>query len=73
MTKQTDTHEPSRALCDLRDLLDAAPEMLAALKAVKRRICFIGMPQEAFREDGAPDWRKEIAMLEAAIAKAEGR
>lgn len=56
-----------------RALLDAAPGLLAALKAIRLRIHFIGMPQEARTEDGRPDWRKQIAQMEAAIAKAEGR
>lgn len=52
---------------------NAHDELIAALRAIKRRIHFIGMPQEPFRDDDAPDWRKEIALLEAAIAKADGK
>lgn len=49
--------------------------MLEALKALKVRIAFIGMPQEPFRNDRMgkiPDWRKELALLEAALDKAGG-
>ncbi len=39
--------------------------LLAALKAIKVRLHFVGTPQEP------PDWRKEIALLESAIALGE--
>ena len=56
-------------------LMAAAPDLLEALKQIKVRIHFIGMPQEAMWKDGerdVPDWRKEIEMLEAALALAKG-
>ena len=54
-------------------LIAAAPECLEALRALRLRLHFVGMPQEPRRDDGRPDWRPEIALMEAAIAKAEGR
>jgi hypothetical protein len=50
-------------------LMAAAPKMLEALKQLKVRFHFMGMPQEAMFE-GRPDWRKELKLLEEAIAAA---
>jgi hypothetical protein len=53
-------------------------ELEAALLAVKRRLHFVGWPAEDFwspRDDGPaiPDWRKEIAIIEAALAGSPSR
>ena len=48
-------------------------ELLTACEAIKIRIAFIGWPAELKHEDGKPDWVKEIALLEKAIAIAKGR
>jgi len=61
------------AAAALRSARTTHDALMAALKALKLRIHFIGMPQETRRDDGAPDWRKEIALIESALAKAEGR
>lgn len=45
-------------------------DLLEACEVVKLRIHFIGWPSEPMNEDG-PDWSKEIALLEAAIAKCQ--
>lgn len=42
-------------------------QLIEALQQVKRRIHFIGWPNESTFE-GRPDWRKEIAMIEAALS-----
>lgn len=42
--------------------------LVEALRAVKVRLHFVGMPQEAFTEGGLPDWRKQIALIESALA-----
>jgi hypothetical protein len=42
-------------------------QLRQALEAIKLRIHYIGMPAESKNEDGAPDWSKEIALLEAAL------
>lgn len=59
--------------CNQHDALTAKAAMLdeamAALTAVKRRLHFVGMPQEARFADGTTDWAKEIAMIEAVLAK----
>jgi hypothetical protein len=44
----------------------AARDLLAALKKVKLRICYIGMPNEP------PDWHDECVAIEQAIANAKG-
>ncbi len=44
--------------------------LLEACKDIKIRIAFIGYPSEPMNEHG-PDWSKEIALLEQAIAQAE--
>jgi hypothetical protein len=46
-------------------------DLLSVITAVKRRLHFVGMPQEARRADGAPDWVSVIAQIEAALRKAE--
>ena len=46
---------------------NAHAALLSALKAVKKRIHFVGMPQEP------PNWAPEITMIEAAISIAEGK
>ena len=51
-------------------------ELLATLKAVRQRLHFVGHPSEPI-VDGllmprVGDWRKEIALIEAAITKAKG-
>ena len=40
---------------------------LTALRAIKIRIAFIGHPKEKMRDDGLPDWVKQIALMEAAL------
>jgi len=45
--------------------------LLAACKAFKLRIAYIGLPSEPMSGPNVPDWKNEIAMLEAAIALAE--
>ena len=58
-------------ICDRLDESEASrKELLEACKAVKIRIHFIGLPSEPMNKNGT-DWSKEIALLEAAIAKAE--
>lgn len=54
-------------------IIVAAPAMYAALVAIKRRLHFVGMPNEPRRDDGCVDWQKEIAALESALAQVEGR
>lgn len=51
-------------------LEEALREAAGALAALKVRIHYIGMPSEPVRRDGAPDWRGEIAVLEAALTAA---
>ena len=45
--------------------------LLDACKAFKLRIAYIGLPSEPMSGPNVPDWKNEIAMLEAAIALAE--
>lgn len=53
-------------------LIAAAPDLLEAIKAIKVRISFIGMPGEPM-EDGKPVWSSEIKILEDALKKATGK
>lgn len=45
----------------------AAAALRDVLKTVKRRLHYVGMPNEPMWE-GRPDWRKEIALIEDALA-----
>lgn len=56
---------------DYKALLKSHGELVRALEAVKLRIHFIGWPTEPMYE-GHTDWRKEIGMLETALANAKG-
>jgi hypothetical protein len=40
--------------------------LIETIKALKTRICFIGMSQEKMRE-GRPDWSNEVNLIEAAL------
>lgn len=51
-----------------QQLLDQLAKAKAALKAIKIRIHFIGMPQEKLLDGGLPDWSKEIELIESALA-----
>jgi len=49
---------------------NSQPDLLEALKAIRIRISFIGLTSEPMIQN-IPDWSKEIALLEAAVAKAK--
>ena len=51
---------------EIKDLEQQRDDLLAACKATKLRIAFIGLPSEPMNEDG-PDWSREVALIEAAI------
>lgn len=58
-------------------LLASAIDLQAALMVIRRRLHFVGHPGEPMT-DGllaprVPDWRSEIRILEAALARSEGR
>lgn len=50
--------------------LKVIPDLITACEAMQIRIAFIGLPSEPMNEEG-PDWSKEIALLEVAIANAK--
>jgi hypothetical protein len=50
----------------LADALRHIEWMQQVLAAVKVRVAFVGWPREPRREDGVPDWRREIALIEEA-------
>lgn len=53
----------------INPLLAINKDLLEACEAMQLRIAFIGMPSEPMNEN-CPDWSREIALSEAAIAKA---
>jgi hypothetical protein len=59
----------------MRELESHLARMRDALKAVKVRLHFVGMPQEPMWEpepgNKIPDWRKQIALIEAALSPAQ--
>ncbi len=64
-----------RGLLDAQLLLTAMnshEDLLAACKAVKVRLHFIGLPSEPMNDSG-PNWSKEIMLLEAAIENAKSK
>ncbi|MEQ8636870.1 hypothetical protein [Gimesia maris] len=53
---------------DLERVKAERDRMADALKIVKVRIHFVGMPSEAFLANGRPDWSTEIKAIESALS-----
>lgn len=52
------------------ELWQVSNDLSTTCGAIKQRICFIGLPSEPMVSENNPNWVKEIALLEAALAKA---
>lgn len=63
--------ELDAAQAEAGKLREGLLESRMALKAIRRRLHFVGMIQEPRREDGTPDWRSAIEVLETTAAKIE--